>query len=66
MPTEKIAFDHELGRGIITYNEKVGRWWFRVVASRYSRSRVIKDVHHQSEDESDKIGGYFITALRAL
>jgi SAM-dependent methyltransferase len=27
MDSETIAFDHELGRGIVTYNEKVGRWW---------------------------------------
>ncbi len=40
--------------------------WFRVVASRYYRSGVMEDVFHQSRDESDRTGGYFITVLKAL
>jgi hypothetical protein len=40
--------------------------WFRVVASRYYRSSVIEDVYHQSRDESDRKGGYFITVLKAI
>jgi len=40
--------------------------WFRVMASRYFRSGVMEDVYHQSKDESDRTGGYFITVLKAL
>ena len=40
--------------------------WFRVQGSRYYRSGVIEDVYHQSQDERDLQGGYFITVLRAL
>ncbi len=47
-------------------NGKIPEQWFRVLASRYFRSGVMEDVYHQSQDESDRIGGYFITVLRAL
>ncbi len=47
-------------------NGKVAAQWFRVLASRYFRSGVMEDVYHQSQDESDRRGGYFITVLRAL
>ncbi len=40
--------------------------WFRVVASQYSRSRVIEDVEHQSRGGRKRSGGYFISVLRAL
>jgi SAM-dependent methyltransferase len=40
--------------------------WFRVVASSYFRSGVREDVYHQSGDIRDRVGGYFITVLRAL
>ncbi len=40
--------------------------WFRVLASSYSRSGVMEDVYHQSEDDRDRNGGYFITVLRAV
>ncbi len=40
--------------------------WFRVLGSRYYRSGVIEDVYHQSQDERDLQGGYFITVLRAV
>ncbi len=55
---EEGSLDHKV-------SGKLADHWFRVVASRYYRSGVIEDVYHQSEDESDKIGGYFITVLRA-
>lgn len=47
-------------------NGKVPEQWFRVLASRFFRSGVMQDVYHQSQDESDRTGGYFITVLRAL
>ena len=40
--------------------------WFRILACRYYRSGVFEDVYHQSRDESDLTGGYFITVLRAV
>ncbi|MBZ5496536.1 MAG: class I SAM-dependent methyltransferase [Acidobacteriia bacterium] len=55
---EEGSLDHKV-------NGIVPDQWFRVVASCYYRSGVMEDVYHQSEDESDKAGGYFITVLRA-
>ncbi|MGD0310308.1 MAG: hypothetical protein ABSC02_13600 [Acidobacteriota bacterium] len=40
--------------------------WFCVLASRYYRSGVMEDVYHQSRDECNRLGGYFINVLRAL
>jgi len=42
------------------------RPFFRVVASRYVRSRVIEDVFQQSRRRADRTGGYSITILRSL
>jgi hypothetical protein len=42
------------------------RQWFRVLASAYFRSRVMEDVYQQTGDERDRIGGYWITVLRAI
>jgi SAM-dependent methyltransferase len=44
---------------------RVAPAWFRVLASSYYRSGVMEDVFHQSEDETDRRGGYFITVLEA-
>jgi SAM-dependent methyltransferase len=39
---------------------------FEVLESRFFRSRVVEDVYHQTKDEADLSGGYWLTALRAL
>ena len=39
---------------------------FRLLASRYVRSRVIRDVYEQTRDRADLTGGYAITVLRAV
>jgi len=39
---------------------------FEVVESRFYRSRVVEDVYHQTRNEADRTGGYWLTALRAL
>lgn len=40
--------------------------FFRYVKNRFHRSQVILDVYHQTQDPSDKTGGYFITELTAI
>jgi len=39
---------------------------FKLLYSRYYRSKVIEDVYHQTRDESDKTGGYFLNGLKAV
>jgi SAM-dependent methyltransferase len=56
---EEGSLDHKV-------NGKVTEQWFRVVASRYYRSGVIEDVHHQSAGKCRRPGGYYITVLRAI
>jgi hypothetical protein len=56
---EEGALDHGT-------NGYVADQWFRVLASRYYRSGVMEDVYHQSGDDGDRIGGYFITVLSAI
>ena len=59
MEFEEGSLDHKVGG-------KIAEQWFRVLASRYCRSGVIEDVYHQSKDERDRKGGFFITVLRAV
>lgn len=40
--------------------------FFRFRANRYYRSKVILDVYHQTRDESDKSGGYYIADFVAV
>lgn len=47
-------------------NGKANRPYFRYVKSRYTRSKVIEDVFHQTRDEEDHEGGYEIALLKAL
>jgi len=39
---------------------------FSFEESIYKTSKVILDVYHQTEDEDDKTGGYFVSFLRAI
>lgn len=39
---------------------------FKYLGNRYYRSKVIMDVYHQTRDESDKEGGYFIADFAAV
>ncbi len=39
---------------------------FEKVKSQFFESDVILDVYHQTQDETDKEGGYFITLLKAI
>jgi SAM-dependent methyltransferase len=63
---ELLRIGFEEGSLDQSVNGKVPKQWFRVVASRYHRSSVIEDVHHQSAGECRRPGGYCITVLRAL
>lgn len=40
--------------------------YFKYLRNDFRRSQVILDVYHQTKDESDKTGGYFISTFRAL
>lgn len=40
--------------------------FFRYRENRFHRSQVILDVYHQTRDESDKNGGYFISVFEAV
>ena len=39
---------------------------FKKVKSQFFKSEVILDVYHQTQDETDKEGGYFVTLLQAI
>jgi len=39
---------------------------FKKIKTQYFKSDVILDVYHQTQDETDKEGGYFITLLQAI
>lgn len=56
----------EEGSLIWSVNGKATKPYFRLVRSRYVRSKVIEDVYHQTRDDEDKLGGYAITLLKAL
>ncbi len=40
--------------------------FFRYVGNKFWRSQVILDVYHQTKDESDKTGGYFVSEFLAV
>jgi hypothetical protein len=40
--------------------------FFRFLHHRFFKSRVILDVFHQTQDPTDKTGGYFISSFKAL
>lgn len=40
--------------------------YFQYLRNDFRRSQVILDVYHQTRDESDKTGGYFISTFRAV
>jgi hypothetical protein len=63
-PSETLLTGYEEGSMDVEAGGRRAAQWFRVAASAYFRSRVMEDVYHQSEDESDREGGYFITVLR--
>jgi SAM-dependent methyltransferase len=63
-PAEVLLTGYEEGSFDLEIGGKQAMQWFRVAASAYFRSGVMEDVYHQSEDESDREGGYFITILK--
>ena len=40
--------------------------FFKYLRNDFRRSQVILDVYHQTKDESDKSGGYFISTFKAV
>lgn len=40
--------------------------YFKYLRNDFRRSQVILDVYHQTKDESDRTGGYFISTFRAV
>ncbi|MBW8888241.1 MAG: class I SAM-dependent methyltransferase [Fibrobacteres bacterium] len=40
--------------------------FFRYAGNRFRRSQVILDVYHQTQDPTDRTGGYFISDFRAI
>ena len=72
LPRDKLArrdrLQVEFEEGSLD-KEVSGAWTpplFRLIASRYSRSRVIEDVYEQSRYQRDRAGGYSTTLLRSL
>jgi SAM-dependent methyltransferase len=48
MQPEKIAFDRELSRGLVAYNEEVGYWWSHQTANsfhRYAHRNIAGFIH---------------------
>ena len=65
-PSEVLLTGFEEGSQELEIGGARAAQWFRIAASAYFRSGVMEDVYHQSEDESDRDGGYFITILRCI
>jgi hypothetical protein len=40
--------------------------FFKYVENRFWRSQVILDVFHQTQDPTDKTGGYFVSEFKAV
>lgn len=47
-------------------NGKKAEQLFKVVKTEYFNSKVIEDVYHQTNDEDDKEGGYYVVLLKAV
>jgi SAM-dependent methyltransferase len=61
---ERLAFEEgSLGVSVDGHRAKQ---FFERVDCFYCRSTVLEDVYHQTKDEDDKEGGYFVTILKAL
>ncbi len=60
----KVEFEEGTLDGTVSGNRP--ECWFRVAASSYFRSGVMRDVYQQSGYSSDRKGGYVITVLRAV
>lgn len=45
---------------------RVPERFFRFLDHRFARSQVILDVYHQTQDPTDRTGGYFVSGFRAL
>ena len=60
----RLAFEEgSLG---VSVNGHRAKQYFKMVDCFYCRSGVLADVYHQTRDEDDKEGGYFVTTLKAL
>lgn len=61
MPDEKISFDDELSRGVVTYNEKVGLWWYRQATNgihAYAYRNIADYIRESVRDEPELIIDY--------
>lgn len=61
MPDEKISFDDELSRGVVTYNEKVGLWWHRQAGNNthaYAYRNIADYIRESMPDEPELIVDY--------
>jgi len=65
-PEELRQVSYEEGSLSVETEGRRPRPWFRVVASSYFRSQVLRDVYEQTGDERDTNGGYLITVLRSV
>ena len=65
-PLEQSHVSFEEGSLDCRVEGKACRQWFRLLASAYFRSGVLKDVYEQTGDDRDRNGGYLITVLRAI
>jgi hypothetical protein len=65
-PLELSCVSFEEGSLDCRVEGKASRQWFRLLASAYFRSGVLKDVYEQTGDDRDRKGGYLITVLRAI
>lgn len=62
----RLRWAFEDGSLSASFNGRKSERLFTLLHSDYYRSGVIEDVYHQTRDESDKTGGYFISVLRAV
>lgn len=61
---QRLAFEEgSLG---VSVNGHRAKQFFKRVDCFYCRSTVLEDVYHQTRDEDDREGGYFVTILKAL
>jgi SAM-dependent methyltransferase len=61
---KRLAFEEgSLG---VSVNRHRAKQYFKAVDCFYCESDVLEDVYHQTRDDDDKEGGYFVTTLKAL
>jgi SAM-dependent methyltransferase len=62
----RMRLDFEAGSMSRAFQGKRPEAIFKRSKTTYHRSKVIEDVYHQTGDEDDKSGGYFLSLLRAI